>query len=203
MKAYKIIYLKYELLYMANFPYYFSEPNAGIRKGIVEAHAGLAKLGKTIYAESPKRISLYLSFKHRVGIRNFFNKTLTQMETLTEIERLKKKEALYNLSRFEHWLQSYANVFVLIFGSCKVLKVEPEWLYKHQLMFLRDIPFEHIVKRLSWLGFSLFLFKYNYVFKDILIGLFYPDLLCDLQIGKEFELGYWVDKFVGELEGNR
>lgn len=188
---------------MSNFPYHFSEPNAGIRKGIVEAHAELAKLGKTIYSENPKRISLYLSFKHRVGIRNFFNKTLTQMETLTEIERLKKKEALFNLSQFEHWLQSYANLFVIIFAACKVFKVEPEWLYKYQLMYLRDIPFDQVAKRMGWLGFSFVLFKFNFVFKDVMIGLFYPDLLCDLQIGKEFELGYWADKFVSEIEENR
>lgn len=188
---------------MSNYPYFFIEPSGGIRKGIVDAHAELAKLGKTIYVKRPKKISLYLSFKHRGTIRNFFNKTLVQIETFSEIERLKKLEVLYHLGQIEYWTQTYARFFLVCFGIFKVLKPEPEWMYKYQLMFLREIPVEQTLKRLGWIGITVLLFKYTYVFKDVIIGLYYPSLICDLQIGKEFELGYWANKFSKEIRSKK
>lgn len=166
---------------------------------MVDAQVELAKLGKTIYVKRPEKISLYLSYKHRGAIKNFFDKTLAQMETFSDIERVKKLEALHNLGQIEYWVRVHLNFALFFFGAFKILRPEPEWMYKHQLIYLRDISFDQTAKRLGWFGLTLLLFKFNYVFIDVIMGFYYPNLLCDLQIGEEFELGYWAGKFVKEI----
>ena len=185
---------------MSNYPYYFCEPHPYIRKGIIESHLELSKLNKTIYSEHPTRISFIQSFSNRSAIKSFFEKTLPSIETFTEIERFKKKELLYHKLNIEQVLQYYANFLTVVFGCTKVLRPEAEWKYKHSVIFLPEIPYNQIKARSAWLVCTFIVFHYNYLFKDIIMGFFYPDLLCDLQIGKEFELGYWASKLVEKIQ---
>jgi hypothetical protein len=97
-------------------------------------------------------------------------------------------------------LQYYANFLTISFAYIKVLKPEGEWKYKHSIIFLPEVPFEQIKVRSAWLVVSFIIFHFNYLFKDTMMGFFYPDLLCDLQIGKEFELGYWSSKLVEKIQ---
>jgi hypothetical protein len=187
---------------MSNYPYYFCTPSSGIRKGIIDSHSELEKIGKTIYSVHPNRITILESFKNRRMIHYFFENTLPLMEPLTEIERWKKKEALYHKSRLEESFQWFTNLFTIWFGLFKVLRPESEWKYKYSIVFLPEVPFDQLKKRFGWLLITLLFFRFNFVVKDTFIALYYPDLLCDLQIGEDFELGYWASRFVKEIKIN-
>lgn len=184
---------------MSNYPYYFCEPSPAIRKRIIESQSELRKLGKTIYSTDPQHLSIIQTFKNRRAISSFFKNTLPKLEALTVIEQWKIKEVLYHKSSLESSFQWFANILTIWFGLYKVLRPEPEWKYKYSIIFLPEVPFEQLKRRFGWLLVTFVIFRYNYVFKDIMTGFYYPDLLCDLQIGEDFELGYWSSRFVKEV----
>lgn len=184
---------------MANVSYYFTFPDAGIRKGFIEAHKELSKAGRTIYTTHPILIPFYTSFKNRNNIEAFLSKTIDSMETFTEIERLKKLEVIYYKKILYDLFEHYAKVAVFVFTCAKLCHIRPEWKYKHKIMYMPYIPTTEIPKRLGWLSLGLTMLYFSSVVPKFMLCFYYPALLADLQIGEEFELGYWTTKFVKSL----
>lgn len=184
---------------MSNIPYYFALPDVGIRKGIIEAHEELSKDNKTIYEQPPFKIPLYKSFLYRKNIEYFLTQTVYSMETFTEIERLKKIESQFNKTTLWRTFDIYRKIAVTLFGLYKVFNVKKEWIHKHKLLYLPFIPYSELKTRFLWVVGTVCIWKITNIVPDIIICLYYPSLLCDLQIGTDFEIGYWTSKFVHSL----
>ena len=184
---------------MSNINYYFSHPDIGIRKAIVETHAELSKSNKTIYQNPPYKISLYKSFLYRRNIEFFLYEVAFKMETFTEIERLKKLEVKHSreliLSTFGH----YTDAAIVLFTLPKILHIKPEWKYKYKMIYLPYIPISDFKPRIAWLLATYFLLKFDSIVPNLLLCLYSPSFLADLQIGEDFELGYWTTKFAKSL----
>ncbi|CAG9310531.1 unnamed protein product [Blepharisma stoltei] len=182
---------------MANIPYYIVPPCIPIRKKIVDAQTELYRSQKKLlYEEPPIMISYYKSFISRKSIEFFFENVLRPMELFTDIETYKKKEAFYNLYHIKTYMHMVIKALICGVGAYFSIKVDPEWLWKYKLIYIPYFPIKDLVKRFAIIAVTGFFYKQSYRLVPWVICLWYPNILADLQIGSDFELGYWTQKFV-------
>lgn len=186
---------------MANINYLICPPHKDARRHLLKSQTQLLLTKKAVlYEEYPHRISQYKAFRYSNDIQQFFHSFLFNLEPISEIERWKLVEVKHYYTQLEHCLTVYSQGFLTLSTLYYTFRLKYDWIYKHKIKFIPSISVAEVIKRLV-IGLCGFTLTYNSKkwLTPWLLAIYYPDLLCDAQIGKGFEIGYWTQEFVQAL----
>jgi len=186
---------------MANYHYLANEPCAQWRRGVLKAQVELHKRHRVLlYEVYPLQLGMLRGLLYRKDIEFFLSEVVFAMEPLTEIERNKIQEVKYlyedvtaTLLKLTHNIGGFTALYSLI-------NPKHEWVYKYYLKYIPALPRAEIVRRVGKAGVWTLLTVYSGAWLvPLLRTLYLSDLLANLQIGQQFELGYWSRSFVSSI----
>ena len=145
------------------------------------------------------RISFVKALLHRASLEVFFTSLVEEMELVTDLEISKRREVQHNRLQIEQHLGHLAGFFTLLCGGYFTVRPQYEWVARQKLLYLSKIPRRVVYLRgvfalLTGVGVA-----YRKTVAKHLMPLYYADLLADLQLSPELELGYWARQFALKL----
>lgn len=186
---------------MANYHYLAALPCAQWRRGVLKSQLELHKHHRVLlYEVYPLQLSLFQGVLYRKDIEFFLSEVVFAMEPLTEIERNKIQEVKQLHEDVTDSLLEWTHVIGGFTALYSLLNPKHEWVYKYYLKYIPALPKAEIARRLGRAGVWTLLTVYSGTWLvPLLRTLYLPDLLSLLQIGEQFEVGYWSRSFVSSI----
>jgi len=187
---------------MSNIHYFLVSPDPSIRKKILKSQYNLLKHEKKLlYEEEPLKLGVLQCLVHRKRISEFLDKTVREFPALSDIEALKAQETLHNYTRIKSMLYYWTVGLSCFLGAYSILRPEFDWVYQ-QKVFYSKFSKSNLLQRALFGGFFLLVLANSKNIREVLLTGYYSDLLANLQIGEEFELGHLSREFVSSLVNN-
>lgn len=186
---------------MTNIPYILGKNAIWERKAAIEAQSDLFNEKQALlYKKHPLKLSVLQAFAFQNQIRAFFEKFVYTFEPYTRIELAKIEEMKATSQAIHTTLNSNIRLYSGLFAVWSLIKPDYDWFYVHKMSYLYRPPRHEILKRLRVSSlFALIAIASHHLTTHIGMCFYYPELIADLQIGDEFELGYWSRHFVKGL----
>lgn len=186
---------------MTNIPYLLGKSAAYQRKDAILAQEDLFNEKQVLlYQKTPLKLTVLQAFVHQVQIRAFFDKFIYTFEPLTRIEQAKIEEVKAYDTLIHQAIFQNIRLYSTIFAVWSLVRPDYEWFYVHKMSYLYRPSRQAVVRRLVQSSVSAGIsFKAKAIATCFGMCFYYPEFLADLQIGEDFEIGYWSHHFVGSL----
>jgi hypothetical protein len=187
---------------MANFNYMLLPPHRDARRNLLKAQSHLLMNQKAvIYEDYPDRISTFKALRYANDIQQFFTNFLFKLEPINEVERWKLVEVKHHYYELEGIMNRHSKLILGLSTIYYTFRLKYDWIYKYKIKFIPSISRGEVFRRVAVLACGTSLTAYSKIWlTPWLIAFYYPELLCDAQIGRGFEMGYWTREFVQALK---